>query len=64
ELADELGLKYLETSAKSNINVEDAFLSLARQIMKRMLDSSAQESQGQAGVNLNNSATSMKSKCC
>lgn len=63
-LADSLGLQFVEASAKSNINVEDAFLSLARQIMKRMLDSSPQETQGQAGVNLNNSATSIKSKCC
>ena len=30
ELADELGLRYLETSAKSNINVEEAFFALAR----------------------------------
>jgi len=30
ELADELGLRFLETSAKSNINVEQAFFALAR----------------------------------
>lgn len=30
ELADELGLRYLETSAKTNINVEEAFFALAR----------------------------------
>lgn len=30
ELAEELGLRYLETSAKTNINVEEAFFALAR----------------------------------
>lgn len=39
ELADELGLKYLETSAKSNINVEEAFFALARDIKERLIDS-------------------------
>ena len=32
ELADELGLRYLETSAKTNINVEEAFFALARSV--------------------------------
>jgi len=29
-LADEFGIKFLETSAKSNIGVEEAFYSIAR----------------------------------
>jgi Ras-related protein Rab-8A len=29
-LADEFNIKFLETSAKSNINVEEAFFTLAR----------------------------------
>lgn len=32
ELAEELGLRYLETSAKTNINVEEAFFALARYV--------------------------------
>jgi Ras-related protein Rab-8A len=30
ELAEELGIPYLETSAKSSINVDEAFFTLAR----------------------------------
>ena len=32
ELANELGIPFLETSAKANINVEDAFVTLARSV--------------------------------
>lgn len=38
ELAREYGLKFMETSAKNNINVDEAFLTLARDIKKRLID--------------------------
>jgi len=38
-LADELGIPFLEVSAKSNINVDTAFYSLAGDIKKRLIDS-------------------------
>lgn len=64
-LADSLGIPFVEASAKANTNVEEAFLSLARQIMKRLLDSTAQEGQASGGVKLNSSsANADKSKCC
>lgn len=37
-LADEYGMKFFETSAKNNINVEEAFISIARDIKKRIMD--------------------------
>jgi len=37
-IADEYGIKYLETSAKDNFNVEEAFITLARDIKKRLVD--------------------------
>ncbi|KAM6942762.1 ras-related protein Rab-8B [Xenentodon cancila] len=36
QLAIDYGIKFLETSAKSSINVEEAFLTLARDIMSRL----------------------------
>ena len=33
--ADELGIPFLETSAKDSINVEQAFLTMAAEIKKR-----------------------------
>lgn len=48
ELAEGLGIKFLETSAKSNINVEETFYTLARDIKERLLDSADQS--GQAGL--------------
>jgi len=39
ELAREYNIKFLETSAKANTNVEQAFIDLARDIKKRLIDS-------------------------
>ena len=38
ELAREYGLKFMETSAKNNVNVDEAFMTLARDIKKRLID--------------------------
>lgn len=35
-MAVEYGIKFLETSAKSSINVEEAFFTLARDIKSKM----------------------------
>jgi len=37
-LADEYSIKYLETSAKNSINVDEAFITLAKDIKKRLID--------------------------
>jgi len=71
ELAEELGVPYLETSAKSSINVDEAFFTLAREIKKRLIDNAAPASSptsanAQSGsVNVNNNSQSQeKGGCC
>jgi len=38
-LADEFAMRFMETSAKSSINVEEAFMTMAKEIKKRLIDS-------------------------
>lgn len=42
-LADELGISFLEVSAKANINVDKAFYSLAADIKRRIIDTARTE---------------------
>ncbi|CAG8460079.1 11249_t:CDS:2 [Funneliformis mosseae] len=67
-LADEFGIKFLETSAKANINVEEAFFTLARDIKKRLIDTHAQEQQNTQNkrLELDNKSpkSSAGSNCC
>ncbi|KAF5382803.1 hypothetical protein D9757_007262 [Collybiopsis confluens] len=49
ELANELGVKFIETSAKANDGVEDAFFALARDIKTRRIDSQADAGASNAG---------------
>jgi len=66
-LADEFGIKFLETSAKANINVEEAFFTLARDIKKRLIDTHAQEQQNTQNKRLeldNNIKSNSGSSCC
>lgn len=46
QLAANYGIQFLETSAKNNINVEEAFISIARDIKTRMIDSGDGELDG------------------
>jgi Ras-related protein Rab-8A len=72
-LADQYGIKFLETSAKNSINVDEAFITLARDIKKRLIDTAEQQAAADANsngkVNLNNKNPqgqkgAPKKKCC
>ena len=68
QLADELGIPFLEVSAKSNINVEKAFYSLAADIKKRMIDTARSDQNTSQSVNVTEPSSSgpgsLGSKCC
>jgi Ras-related protein Rab-8A len=65
QLADELGIPFLEVSAKSNINVEKAFYSLASDIKKRIIDTSKIDQATSQGVDVGGAQGSGSGgKCC
>ncbi len=65
-MADELGIPFLEVSAKSNINVEKAFYSLAADIKKRIIDTAKIDQAATTGVDVreSGSGSGMGGKCC
>jgi Ras-related protein Rab-8A len=65
-LADEYRIKLFEASAKSNINVNEAFVCIAQDIKRRLMDSSAAApaSGGKAVDVKKNSGNNGKSGCC
>lgn len=46
EKADELGVKYIETSAKNKLNIEEAFYTLVREIRKQQSSQDGDDSKG------------------
>jgi GTPase SAR1 family protein len=63
ELARELGIPFMEVSAKSNINIDEAFYSLASDIKKRLVDSSKND-QPANSVNVGEKGDGGSGKCC
>ncbi|KAF2815305.1 NCA2-domain-containing protein [Mytilinidion resinicola] len=68
QLADELGIPFLEVSAKSNINVDKAFYSLAADIKKRLIDTARTDQTPSSGVPIGDQSGGgiggMGGKCC
>ncbi|XP_044516061.1 ras-related protein Rab-8B [Gracilinanus agilis] len=67
KLAIDYGIKFLETSAKSSINVEEAFFTLARDIMtklnRKMNDSSSPGAGGPVKITENRSKKTSFFRC-
>ena len=68
QLADSIGVPFVEASAKTNVGVEEAFLSVARSIMHRLqaAGGAGNESQAASAVKLDSggSGGGIKSRCC
>jgi GTPase SAR1 family protein len=67
-LADELGIPFLEVSAKSNINIDKAFYSLAADIKKRIIDTQKTDERPNQNVAIGDQqggiANQLGGKCC
>ncbi|KAI3803901.1 hypothetical protein L1987_32065 [Smallanthus sonchifolius] len=59
--ADELGIPFLETSAKDSVNVEQAFLTMAAEIKKKMGN---QPTGDKSTVQIKGQPIEQKSNCC
>ncbi|WMV12348.1 hypothetical protein MTR67_005733 [Solanum verrucosum] len=63
-LADELGIPFLETSAKDSINVEQAFLTMAGEIKKKMGNQPAGAKRTGSTVQIKGQPIEQKGNCC
>jgi len=63
EFANGLNIPFLETSAKNATNVEDAFMTMAGEIKKRMA-SAPQASEGKSKIQVSGKTESVKSSSC
>ena len=72
EIANKYGIKYIETSAKDTINIEDLFISTAKNLLSKQVSSSSlgKGSQtGKAGIDLMNNNNNQENNqnggfCC
>ena len=56
EIANKYGIKYIETSAKDTINIEDLFISTAKTLLSKQVNSSGGKisQTGKTGIDLMN----------
>mmetsp|Transcript_30346 Transcript_30346/g.61096 ORF Transcript_30346/g.61096 Transcript_30346/m.61096 type:complete len:101 (-) Transcript_30346:149-451(-) len=65
EFADQLGIPFLETSAKNSTNVEQAFITMAAEIKARMAQAPAPKAGGNTiQVGAGAAVGEKKSSCC
>lgn len=64
-LAKELGIPFVESSAKEDSNVDEIFFTLAKLIQEKVDSNQVNNAEnGRDGININTSSSSSKSNCC
>jgi len=64
EFADSVNIPFLETSAKNATNVEDAFLTMAGEIKKRMASAPSMSEGNKSKITVSGKTESVKSSSC
>jgi Ras-related protein Rab-1A len=64
EFADELGIPFIETSAKSAKNVEEAFLTMAGELIRQRAARGGADGAKKAGIDLGAGVEKDKPNCC
>jgi len=64
QFADSLSIPCIETSAASNINVEEAFMLMTQQVKERVLKGELPNSGKGGGMDLNKETEASSSMCC
>jgi Ras-related protein Rab-8A len=63
-LAKEYGIKFYETSAKMNTNVDESFMSIAKDIVERLKENPDHYGSNGGGINVSDAKKSEKGGCC
>lgn len=63
-LADEYGIKFFETSAKLNVNVDESFMAIAKDIVERLKENPDHYGSTGGAIYVNENKAKEKSGCC
>lgn len=63
-LAAEYGIKFYETSAKMNTNVDESFMSIAKDIVERLKENPDHYGSSGGAIFVNDAKKNEKSGCC
>lgn len=64
QMANRLGIPFIETSAKNSWKVEDCFISLARDVIQRLGENAQQGQNGYIDPTLQNGQSQEAQGCC